>query len=84
MFIAVNANKRPAPFGGADAQVAIYPSRQSPLLRTEQGGILLFQNYEHLAPTGRRQAVIRHLRRATGLSQSGYVRVVACRRLRLA
>ncbi len=29
MFIAVNANKPPSPFGGADGQVAIYPSSQS-------------------------------------------------------
>lgn len=36
MFIAVNANKPPSPFGGADGQVAIYPSSQFPLLRTEK------------------------------------------------
>ena len=36
MFIAVNANKQPSPFGGADGQVAICPSTQFPLLRTEK------------------------------------------------
>ena len=36
MFIAVNANKQPSPFGGADGQGAICPSSQYPLLRTEK------------------------------------------------
>jgi len=36
MFIAVNADKPPSPFGGADEQVAIYPSSQFPLLTTEK------------------------------------------------
>ena len=37
MFIAVNANKPPSPFGGADGQVVIYPSSQSPLLPNGEG-----------------------------------------------
>jgi hypothetical protein len=36
MFIAVNANKPPSSFGGADGQVAIYASSQFPLLRAEK------------------------------------------------
>ena len=46
------ATNQPSPFGGADEQVATYPSSQSPLLRTEKVGVLLFQNYKHLPANG--------------------------------
>jgi hypothetical protein len=60
MFIAVNANKPPSPFGGADEQVAIYPSSQLPLLRTEKVVFCCSKTINISPPTGRRQSVYRH------------------------
>jgi hypothetical protein len=62
MFIAVNADKPPSPFGGADEQVAIYPSSQSPLLRTEKEVFCCSKTINISPLTGRRQAPICHLR----------------------
>jgi hypothetical protein len=54
MFIAVNANERPSPFGGADGRVAFYQSSSFPLLRTEKG-VLPVQSINMSPLTGRRQ-----------------------------
>src|SRR3989442_6977303 len=76
MFIAVNADQPPSPFGGADEQVAIYPSGQSRSSERRRG-LLLFQNYKHLAPNGAKtSACLPPMRRATGLPCLGHVRVV--------
>ena len=52
MFIAVNANECPSPFGGAEAGCGL-PLKQFPLLRTEKQ-LLALTIYKHLAPTERR------------------------------
>jgi hypothetical protein len=67
MFIAVNANKPPSPFGGADEQVAICPLSQYPFLRTEKVVFCCCKTINISPLTERRQEPIRHLRCATGL-----------------
>ena len=68
MFIAVNANKPPSPFGGADEQVAIYPLSQYPLLRTEKVVFCCSKTINISPLTERRQEPICHQRCATGFS----------------
>ena len=50
MFIAVNAHKRPSPFGGAEGGCGL-PFKQFPLLRTERE-LLAVPVYKHVAPNG--------------------------------